>query len=42
GALQVNDQPVTFDPDRRAHVTRWETRSRITIAPTATGWDIIP
>lgn len=42
GALQVNDQPVSFDPDRRAHVTRWETRARITIAPTATGWDIIP
>ncbi|MCX5417833.1 type I-E CRISPR-associated protein Cas5/CasD [Streptomyces sp. NBC_00059] len=42
GALQVNDQPVSFDPARRAHVTRWEARTRITIAPTATGWDIIP
>ncbi|MEU9979285.1 type I-E CRISPR-associated protein Cas5/CasD [Streptomyces sp. NPDC051014] len=42
GALQVNDQPVSFDPAHRAHVTRWETRTRITIAPTATGWDIIP
>ncbi|MFD6279872.1 type I-E CRISPR-associated protein Cas5/CasD [Streptomyces sp. NPDC060209] len=42
GALQVNDQPVSFDPAHRAHVTRWETRTRITIAPTATEWDIIP
>ncbi|MEU9853705.1 type I-E CRISPR-associated protein Cas5/CasD [Streptomyces sp. NPDC047974] len=42
GASQVNDQPVSFDPARRAHARRWETRTRITIAPTATGWDIIP
>ncbi|MFB6616922.1 type I-E CRISPR-associated protein Cas5/CasD [Streptomyces sp. NPDC056367] len=38
GATQVNDQPVSFDPARRAHATRWETRTRVTIAPTATGW----
>ncbi|MFB7823137.1 type I-E CRISPR-associated protein Cas5/CasD [Streptomyces hydrogenans] len=42
GASPVNDQPVSFDPARRAHARRWETRTRITIAPTATGWDIIP
>ncbi|MGC5000756.1 type I-E CRISPR-associated protein Cas5/CasD [Streptomyces sp. DT195] len=42
GAARVNDQPVSFDPAHRAHVTRWEMRTRITIAPTATGWDIIP
>ncbi|MCM1950958.1 type I-E CRISPR-associated protein Cas5/CasD [Streptomyces sp. G2] len=42
GASQVNDQPVSFDPANRAHARRWETRTRITIAPTATGWDIIP
>ncbi|MFI0242839.1 type I-E CRISPR-associated protein Cas5/CasD [Streptomyces sp. NPDC016845] len=42
GALQINDQPVSFDPGRRTHATRWETRTRITIAPTATEWDIIP
>lgn len=42
GAVQVNDQPVTFDPDRRMHATRWETRTRVTISPTATEWDIIP
>ncbi|MEV8534666.1 type I-E CRISPR-associated protein Cas5/CasD [Streptomyces sp. NPDC051211] len=42
GASQVNDQPVSFDPARRVHATRWETRTRVTIAPTATDWDIIP
>ncbi|GHI90453.1 type I-E CRISPR-associated protein Cas5/CasD [Streptomyces xanthophaeus] len=42
GAAPVNDQPVSFDPARRAHATRWETRMRVTIAPTATDWDIIP
>ncbi|MFC9295720.1 type I-E CRISPR-associated protein Cas5/CasD [Streptomyces sp. NPDC057011] len=42
GASPVNDQPVSFDPARRAHATRWETRMRVTIAPTATEWDIIP
>ncbi|MFJ4781294.1 type I-E CRISPR-associated protein Cas5/CasD [Streptomyces sp. NPDC088762] len=42
GASLVNDHPVTFDPARRTHATRWETRTRITIAPTATDWDIIP
>ncbi|MEU7576769.1 type I-E CRISPR-associated protein Cas5/CasD [Streptomyces sp. NPDC041068] len=41
-ATQVQDQPVTFDADRRAHTTRWETRTRIAIAETATEWDIIP
>ncbi|MFJ3926357.1 type I-E CRISPR-associated protein Cas5/CasD [Streptomyces sp. NPDC090022] len=38
GAAPVNDQPVSFDPARRLHTTRWETRTRVTIAPTAAGW----
>ncbi|MEU6611954.1 type I-E CRISPR-associated protein Cas5/CasD [Streptomyces shenzhenensis] len=38
----VQDQPVTFDADRRAHITRWETRTRVTIAENATEWDVIP
>ncbi|MFD6425863.1 type I-E CRISPR-associated protein Cas5/CasD [Streptomyces sp. NPDC060198] len=42
GASRVNDQPVSFDPAHRTHVTRWETRTRVTIAPHATEWDIIP
>ncbi|MET9324114.1 type I-E CRISPR-associated protein Cas5/CasD [Streptomyces sp. NPDC003038] len=42
GAVQVHDQPVSFDPARRSHASRWETRTRITISPTATEWDIIP
>ncbi|MEU0845659.1 type I-E CRISPR-associated protein Cas5/CasD [Streptomyces sp. NPDC005962] len=41
-AAPVQDQPITFDADRRAHATRWETRSRVTIAENATEWDIIP
>ncbi|MFD5469482.1 type I-E CRISPR-associated protein Cas5/CasD [Streptomyces sp. NPDC127105] len=41
-ATAVQDQPVTFDADRRAHTTRWETRTRVTIAENATEWDIIP
>ncbi|MET9479075.1 type I-E CRISPR-associated protein Cas5/CasD [Streptomyces sp. NPDC006638] len=41
-AAPVQDQPVTFDADRRAHTTRWETRSRVTIAENATEWDVIP
>ncbi|MFF4161373.1 type I-E CRISPR-associated protein Cas5/CasD [Streptomyces sp. NPDC001678] len=43
GASPISDQPVSFDPERRGHTTRWESRTRITIASTATGWDhIIP
>ncbi|MDF9816783.1 type I-E CRISPR-associated protein Cas5/CasD [Streptomyces sp. SPB162] len=42
GATPVNDQPVSFDPAHRSHATRWETRMRVTIAPTATDWDLIP
>ncbi|MFD8978475.1 type I-E CRISPR-associated protein Cas5/CasD [Streptomyces sp. NPDC059564] len=42
GASQINDQPVSFDPTLRTHATRWETRTRVTIAPTASEWDIIP
>ncbi|MBW5482620.1 type I-E CRISPR-associated protein Cas5/CasD [Streptomyces bambusae] len=42
GASPVHDQPVSFDSARRVHTTRWETRTRVTIAPTATGWDLIP
>ncbi|MET8298190.1 type I-E CRISPR-associated protein Cas5/CasD [Streptomyces sp. NPDC005180] len=33
GAAPVNDQPLTFDPACRAHGTRWECRTRITIDP---------
>ncbi|MCY0947656.1 type I-E CRISPR-associated protein Cas5/CasD [Streptomyces antarcticus] len=42
GAAPVNDQPVSFDPARRVHATRWETRMRVTISPNATDWDLIP
>ncbi|AXG78656.1 type I-E CRISPR-associated protein Cas5/CasD [Streptomyces paludis] len=42
GATPVRDQPVSFDPLRRVHTTRWEIRTRIAIAPTATEWDVIP
>ncbi|HEY9370582.1 type I-E CRISPR-associated protein Cas5/CasD [Streptomyces sp.] len=42
GASPINDQPVSFDPERRVHATRWETRTRVSIAPSATEWDIIP
>jgi CRISPR system Cascade subunit CasD len=41
-ATPVQDQPVTFDPDGPAHTTRWETRTRVTIAENATEWDVIP
>ncbi|MFF7192233.1 type I-E CRISPR-associated protein Cas5/CasD [Streptomyces sp. NPDC008079] len=41
-ATPVQDQPVTFDADRRAHTTRWETRTRVTIDENATEWDVIP
>ncbi|MFI5619014.1 type I-E CRISPR-associated protein Cas5/CasD [Streptomyces sp. NPDC051567] len=40
GASPVNDQPVSFHPARRTHTTRWEIRTRVAIAPTATEWDI--
>ncbi|MEU7556012.1 type I-E CRISPR-associated protein Cas5/CasD [Streptomyces sp. NPDC044571] len=40
-AAPINDQPVTFEADERAHTLRWETRTRITIAETATGWDVL-
>ncbi|MFD6874351.1 MULTISPECIES: type I-E CRISPR-associated protein Cas5/CasD [unclassified Streptomyces] len=40
GASPVNDQPVSFHPAGRAHTTRWEIRTRVTIAPTATEWNI--
>jgi CRISPR system Cascade subunit CasD len=43
GAAPVHDQPVSFDSLRPEHSTRWEVRSRVTIAPNATDWkDIIP
>ncbi|MFF5566410.1 type I-E CRISPR-associated protein Cas5/CasD [Streptomyces sp. NPDC012623] len=35
------DQPVRFDADGGVHSLRWETRHRITITPSAPGWDII-
>ncbi|MGW1979577.1 type I-E CRISPR-associated protein Cas5/CasD [Streptomyces sp. NPDC001889] len=38
----VRDQPVSFDPERRSHSVRWETRTRVTITDTAAEWDIIP
>ncbi|MFE6187650.1 type I-E CRISPR-associated protein Cas5/CasD [Streptomyces sp. NPDC056465] len=41
-ASPVQDQPVTFDSERRSHSTRWEARTRVTIAENATEWDIIP
>ncbi|MFE3557830.1 type I-E CRISPR-associated protein Cas5/CasD [Streptomyces sp. NPDC059193] len=40
-AAPINDQPVTFDADERTHTLRWETRTRIAIAETATGWDVL-
>ncbi|MFE9796004.1 type I-E CRISPR-associated protein Cas5/CasD [Streptomyces goshikiensis] len=40
-AAPINDQPVTFEADERAHTLRWESRTRITIAETATGWDVL-
>jgi CRISPR system Cascade subunit CasD len=40
-AVPVTDQPVTFDPDHRAHITRWEKRTRVTIADHAAEWDVI-
>lgn len=39
---QVLDQPVTFDSGRRAHSVRWERRTRVTIADTATEWEVVP
>ncbi|GGV13917.1 type I-E CRISPR-associated protein Cas5/CasD [Streptomyces spectabilis] len=42
GATPVQDQPVSFDASRPEHTTRWEIRRRVTIAPNATGWDVIP
>jgi CRISPR system Cascade subunit CasD len=41
-AARVQDQPVTFDAERRSHTTRWEARTRVTIADNATEWDVIP
>ncbi|HBF79940.1 MULTISPECIES: type I-E CRISPR-associated protein Cas5/CasD [Streptomyces] len=41
-ASPVQDQPVSFDPERRTHSTRWEVRTRVTIAENATEWDVIP
>ncbi|MFD5417534.1 type I-E CRISPR-associated protein Cas5/CasD [Streptomyces sp. NPDC127069] len=40
-ASPINDQPVTFEADERAHTLRWETRTRITIAETPTEWDLL-
>ncbi|MFD4831889.1 type I-E CRISPR-associated protein Cas5/CasD [Streptomyces uncialis] len=42
GAAPVSDQPVRFDASGPVHGLRWETRQRVTIAPHATEWDIIP
>ncbi|MBD0739340.1 type I-E CRISPR-associated protein Cas5/CasD [Streptomyces sp. CBMA29] len=42
GVGPVHDQPVRFDADGPVHGLRWETRHRITIAPHASEWDIIP
>ncbi|MGW4685512.1 hypothetical protein ACWEPM_11455 [Streptomyces sp. NPDC004244] len=40
-AAPINDQPVTFEADERAHTLRWETRTRITIAESAKAWEVI-
>ncbi|MFE7129138.1 type I-E CRISPR-associated protein Cas5/CasD [Streptomyces sp. NPDC057617] len=38
GAVRVNDQPISFDHDRRSHAPRWE--KRVTIAPGhSIGWE---
>lgn len=42
GVGPLQDQPVRFDADGPEHGLRWETRHRITIAPHASEWDIIP
>jgi CRISPR system Cascade subunit CasD len=42
GVGPVHDQPVRFDANDPVHSPRWETRHRITIAPHASEWDIIP
>ncbi|MFJ3659200.1 type I-E CRISPR-associated protein Cas5/CasD [Streptomyces sp. NPDC090119] len=41
GVAPLPDQPVRFGADGGVHSRRWETRSRITIARDAHGWDII-
>ncbi|MER8029588.1 type I-E CRISPR-associated protein Cas5/CasD [Streptomyces bauhiniae] len=41
GVGPTSDQPVRFGADGGVHSLRWETRSRITIASHARGWDII-
>ncbi|MFE7674560.1 type I-E CRISPR-associated protein Cas5/CasD [Streptomyces albidoflavus] len=41
GVGPVHDQPVRFDADGPVHAPRWEMRERITIAPDASGWDLI-
>ncbi|MEU1622386.1 type I-E CRISPR-associated protein Cas5/CasD [Streptomyces sp. NPDC005722] len=42
GVGPLHDQPVRFDANGPVHGLRWETRHRITIAPHASEWDIIP
>ncbi|MEV6973738.1 type I-E CRISPR-associated protein Cas5/CasD [Kitasatospora sp. NPDC093806] len=44
GATRTTDQPVTFDPDRRTHAVRWESRTRLALDPEPTiHWeDLIP
>ncbi|MET8702927.1 type I-E CRISPR-associated protein Cas5/CasD [Kitasatospora sp. NPDC004723] len=44
GAIRTADQPVSFDPARRVHADRWETRSRLALDPEPTiHWeDLIP
>ncbi|WP_052850922.1 type I-E CRISPR-associated protein Cas5/CasD [Streptomyces avicenniae] len=42
GVGPVRDQPERFLASGPVHRDRWETRHRITIAPHATEWDIIP
>ncbi|MFJ4687512.1 type I-E CRISPR-associated protein Cas5/CasD [Streptomyces sp. NPDC088789] len=41
GVGPLSDQPVRFGADGGVHSLRWETRTRVTIAPHARGWDII-
>ncbi|MYW02351.1 type I-E CRISPR-associated protein Cas5/CasD [Streptomyces sp. SID3343] len=42
GVGPVADQPIRFDADGPIHGPRWETRRRVTVAPYAGEWDIIP
>ncbi|MFJ8434761.1 type I-E CRISPR-associated protein Cas5/CasD [Kitasatospora sp. NPDC094019] len=42
GVGPVRDQPEGFPAGGPVHRQRWESRHRVTIAPNATEWDLIP